>query len=615
MGGPVTAVRLSPDGTRLAVTSRDFSGAGVIRLFDTRGRRLLEVQLELPLDAGRRVRWLVAPGRFVDVASPVFSPDSRVLAADIAQVDTSFTTVRGIARWDARRGRRLGLPQPLTSPVITASAAANTPALAGFTAGGAEVVSSSAADGRTTIRDRRGARTVRTFPVGGRPAAVSPDGRFIALTGRSGPVRVLDLHTGRLRVLGDRAADAVAFTRHGRLVTTGRGAPLEVWDARNATPVRTVAPAAAGVLQLAVAPNGDTAYGVGKRGSLVAWDLTGRRGLGRPLRLPVRGSVAIAGPETGAPLIAVAAAASGVELLDTVKRAVAGRIAVRGRATAVSLTPDGRTLAVGTSEGAIGFADVRARRMLGPLQLSHVNPVRAVAFSPDGRRLATTDGSVLFLWDVRRRRTLSAFQAFGGVATTLAFSPDGQVLAVADSPTQVPTRAAKGPGALDVISVPQLRLLRQTAVSVATQVMFSHSGDVLFLADRAGRVWLLDTRSWKPLGAPLDANATRFALDPHDRLLATASSRGDVQLWDVPLGRPLGGALPGLPHGPVHVAFADRGSALAVLRGDGRGMLWDVRPSSWERRACAIAGRTLTRAEWREALPELGYAPSCARHR
>ena len=31
------------------------------------------------------------------------------------------------------------------------------------------------------------------------------------------------------------------------------------------------------------------------------------------------------------------------------------------------------------------------------------------------------------------------------------------------------------------------------------------------------------------------------------------------------------------------------------------------------RRACAVAGRTLTRAEWNDALPERTYAPACAR--
>jgi hypothetical protein len=37
-----------------------------------------------------------------------------------------------------------------------------------------------------------------------------------------------------------------------------------------------------------------------------------------------------------------------------------------------------------------------------------------------------------------------------------------------------------------------------------------------------------------------------------------------------------------------------------------------VTPSSWARFACAVAGRTLSRAEWQEALPGRDYSPACA---
>ena len=43
----------------------------------------------------------------------------------------------------------------------------------------------------------------------------------------------------------------------------------------------------------------------------------------------------------------------------------------------------------------------------------------------------------------------------------------------------------------------------------------------------------------------------------------------------------------------------------------GRGYRWDMRPSSWARYACAVAGRTLTRTEWKAALPGRHYAPAC----
>jgi hypothetical protein len=53
------------------------------------------------------------------------------------------------------------------------------------------------------------------------------------------------------------------------------------------------------------------------------------------------------------------------------------------------------------------------------------------------------------------------------------------------------------------------------------------------------------------------------------------------------------------------------GRRLLMTNGDGRGAIWDVDPDSWARRACTLANRTLTRAEWEESLPGRRYEPAC----
>jgi hypothetical protein len=45
------------------------------------------------------------------------------------------------------------------------------------------------------------------------------------------------------------------------------------------------------------------------------------------------------------------------------------------------------------------------------------------------------------------------------------------------------------------------------------------------------------------------------------------------------------------------------GKLLAVAGLEKRAMLWDVDPAVWRRHACAIAGRDLTREEWKLHLP------------
>ena len=76
--------------------------------------------------------------------------------------------------------------------------------------------------------------------------------------------------------------------------------------------------------------------------------------------------------------------------------------------------------------------------------------------------------------------------------------------------------------------------------------------------------------------------------------------------------RPLGAPLPGLPNRQVAPQFTPDGAYLFAITDAGRAYRWDMRPSAWARHACAVAGRTLTRAEWHDALPGRDYAPACA---
>ena len=98
---------------------------------------------------------------------------------------------------------------------------------------------------------------------------------------------------------------------------------------------------------------------------------------------------------------------------------------------------------------------------------------------------------------------------------------------------------------------------------------------------------------------------------PDGRTLATGSADGTIRLFDVRTHRSIGGSLPGLPDRPLAPLFSPDGAYLFAITSAGRAYRWDVRPSAWARHACAVAGRTLTRAEWRDALPDRKYAPAC----
>jgi hypothetical protein len=69
--------------------------------------------------------------------------------------------------------------------------------------------------------------------------------------------------------------------------------------------------------------------------------------------------------------------------------------------------------------------------------------------------------------------------------------------------------------------------------------------------------------------------------------------------------------LPGLRNRQVVPQFTPDGAHLLAITDAGRAYRWDVRPSSWARHACEVAGRPLTRAEWDDVLPRRDYAPAC----
>jgi WD40 repeat protein len=103
------------------------------------------------------------------------------------------------------------------------------------------------------------------------------------------------------------------------------------------------------------------------------------------------------------------------------------------------------------------------------------------------------------------------------------------------------------------------------------------------------------------------------SVSPDGRTLATGGADGAVRLFDLPSQQPLGAPLPAVPDHAAVPVFTPDGAYLLAITDTGRAYRWDVRPASWERQACAVAGRTLTRAEWADALRERPYAPAWAR--
>src|SRR5207302_1207646 len=149
----------------------------------------------------------------------------------------------------------------------------------------------------------------------------------------------------------------------------------------------------------------------------------------RPLRVALRWSRAgcLLGLLARASLGAAPALAEDVLVPEGEPIADATRIGVdaAGPVSAVAFSPDGRHLATGAADRSARVWDVDSGDELRELA-GHGAAVSAVAFSPDGRRLAT--GSMdrtARLWDAGTGAELRRLTGHGESVFAIAFSPDG----------------------------------------------------------------------------------------------------------------------------------------------------------------------------------------------
>jgi WD40 repeat protein len=339
---------------------------------------------------------------------------------------------------------------------------------------------------------------------------------------------------------------------------------------------------------------------------VVAWDLQGDRRLERPLIADGRsGGQTVVTSARGAQFAVVDRQGS-IDVFDSRTLRFTGRIPLAGghRPQAAAISPDGRTLAVTDVQGRVGFWDLRTRRPLGEPQYGHAEDVPAITFSGDGRWLVTggTD-EILRVWDARRHTMRDSFVYSGAV--DLSLNPQGTLLAAT-------LFVDDFIGGFQLISVPDLKVVRRVPAPPGTLARFTPDGRSMIYGDRQGRVWIYDTRTWRTRGGPIFVSSPLFTaeISPDGGQLATTSADGAARLWDIASGRAIGGVLPSARGAVTGAAFIDDGRRMVVLHDSG-GYAWDLSPSAWAGHACSVAGRTLTRAEWKSALPGRRYTPAC----
>jgi WD40 repeat protein len=210
-----------------------------------------------------------------------------------------------------------------------------------------------------------------------------------------------------------------------------------------------------------------------------------------------------------------------------------------------------------------------------PQVVWHRLDVRAVDFSPDGRRFATVsvDGEAQ-AWDVATGRPVGKRMSVWPYASFLKFSPDGRRIVVVSTTTFVTRLWDAETGE------PVGQELMHTGP--VTSASFSPDGRVLATASGLGQIFFWDTETAEPAGETLNVgdDARRIAFSPDGRLLAVVTSDNAVRVWDYAARRPIGKALQGKRDttnlGYV-LSFNRDSRRLLVATGDSTAQVMDAR--------------------------------------
>jgi len=609
-------VDFSPDGRTLAIAG----GEGRVELWDVSSRKeLRELTDPAAATSGEPALSVVR-----------YSPDGSVIASGAQQ--TNHVTL-----WATESGQVIGRPITTNPPE----------------SGGAQSISFSPDSKRIAVPGAPGTVGIWEVATGrrvGRPleigeanvegAIFAEDGRTVIASDDSGSVSMVDIGTGRpigppLSVGGETPA-LLDLSPDGRLVAAASyEGSVFVWDRMTGAPYGSPLTAdTSPPNDVAFSPDGRTLVSSHLR-SAVVWNMSGEQVIGDALGGPTDVTTDVSFSPDGKRLLA-GRFDGGTIVYDTATRRPALRIDGDAVVSAVAFHPDGKLVAVGTIDGKVRFFDPTSGAAVGsPLDEGNV-AVWQIAFSPNGKLLAAAvdpngvDGfnsqqrqGDVQLWDVdSRSRVGRAIAPGGGSVLSVAFNRDGTLLATGSYGGRldlwdVATQAGQGK---------PMRVKDDGIPSVA----FDPSGRLVAAGGAIGPVRVWRVADQRPAFPPLTGHIgpiTGAAFDPAGSFLATTSLLGATRLWDPATGlgygdELVGSARPGslassveidLPFLGLRNAFSPDGTLLATAGVDALGMLWEVDPAVWRRRACAIVGRNLSRDEWKLYLPPgTPYRATCA---